>query len=200
MPPEGRSSPSPSRGQVQHHAGGAQAAFGTDEAENLRALFRRKFLNQLGLALDGVPDGADERRLAHLTFDQVILGAFANRSHSHFFVVGSAEHQQRDVPGLLAQPGEGFKTLAVGQVQVRDDDVDIAGGESLETFGKVIGPFDGKSFGSRKIVPDEAGIDGVVFNQQDIHCGWSEKHAAGRRNSRPPRTVYQSTPNRKRRV
>ena len=72
-----------------------------------------------GLALDRITDGSPQLLAVEAAFDQVVLYALMNRFERKLFIVVAGEDHDRNPRGLTQHFPEGFRPVAVGQVQVQ---------------------------------------------------------------------------------
>jgi hypothetical protein len=114
--------------------------------------------------------GAAEEGGVEFAFYEVILCTGVNHAEGERFVIDAAEDQDRHVAAAGEEALEGLEALAVGEAEIKEDDIDLGVGEGGLGFGEagyVAGeleliPIIGEQFGDK---PDVAGI---VLDEEDF--------------------------------
>ncbi len=77
---------------------------------------------QQPLAFHGVADGALQLLAGNVAFDQVVLHSLMHRLDGQRFIVLAGKHHHRHVGRVLHDAAKGFRSVAVGQVQIQQHD------------------------------------------------------------------------------
>ena len=119
------------------------------------------------MAFNGVGDGTDENVAIDLAFDEIILGAFTDGFDRHGFVVGSAQDDHGHSRSLCAESLERVQALAVGQGQIRKDDIELFVAQLCQCLGEArdAGPCKIHGLALAEEQLEQARIDGAIFHQ-----------------------------------
>jgi hypothetical protein len=121
------------------------------------------------LALGGVAHGAHQQIAVDASLDQVVLGALANGLDSESFIVGAGEDDDGDAGRLGVGAHERLDPVDAGQGQVEQDDIEILSLELEEGVfeARYMRKFDAAGGDIRDLLAEEAGVGGVVLDEQD---------------------------------
>lgn len=123
------------------------------------------------LAFDGIAQRKQQPARLNSAFDEKILSAFLQRLCGHGVVVKAGQHDQGQTRRRSAGSPDRHDTLAIRQSRIEQDDVDCIFRETRFRIGH--SSRDAQVGVSRSFVfqhaKKQAGITGIIFDQQDFH-------------------------------
>jgi hypothetical protein len=138
--------------------------------------FDKRLIQDLGFpqrslspsALDGVAEGSLQHPAVQFALQEIVLRALLDGLDSQLLILQAAQHHDRRPRRLGARPEERLDPGAVGQAQVQENGIGLSPRQQPEPFRK---PFcarqlDPHPFRLAKILADQAGVAGVVLDQQ----------------------------------
>ena len=123
------------------------------------------------VAFDGEMDGANQQRPGAGGLDHIILGAGAQRPQRDLVVVDPGMNDQGHFGHGGAEAFEGLQAPAVGEVEVEQNGVELAGGKQVQAIGETgsDGEMDvNQGFGA-EFRMKQPGVARIVFEDQDFH-------------------------------
>ncbi len=132
--------------------------------------------------LGGVANGAQQCVAVGFTLDEIVLGPVLHRGDGQGLVIQTGDEHERDFRSLGVGLAEGLQTLAVRQRQVQEDQIDVVLAQILQALGEPGRPFEGDIVSPRlgQHLPDEAGVAGVIFDEQNLEGSIGARYLPGR--------------------
>lgn len=131
------------------------------------------FLNLLfrALALDGVAYRAHQQVAVHFSFDEIVLGALAQRAGRQLFVLKPREDHDRQMRDLPVRPHHGVEPLRIGQREIEQDDLEAPFVEAEERFSEPIDVRQVELAASRLCqgLAQQTRISRIIFDQKNFN-------------------------------